>query len=115
MNNKEFTANELMAYLKQIPEEIRDCVKISIMLKDVRQVQIKEQLNVEECSNELSIYLNYIYENAIEGVSPGYNKISRNTGLTIETCRKIKGYLEQQGVVKTDGRQTFILNNNWAS
>jgi len=62
---------------------------------------------------DIQIYKNKMYElkeQTQKGiVSPGYIKISRETGLQQEVCRKIKGYLERTGTIKTVGSRTFIL------
>jgi len=64
-------------------------------------------------SIEVEEYLKYMYENATESdgelVSPGYIKISKNTSLSQEKCRKIKAWLEEEGTLKSEGGKTIIL------
>lgn len=67
-------------------------------------------------SEDVQKYLEYMYKTAKESkgelVSEGYIKISKNIGLTQETCRKIKAWLEQEGTIKSDGTKTIILDLN---
>lgn len=61
--------------------------------------------------DDLRIYIEYMLKNQKDDVSPGYLKIADETGLQRETARKIKGYLERTGTVKTEGSQTKILKS----
>jgi hypothetical protein len=67
-------------------------------------------------SEDVQKYLDYMYKTAKESkgdlISEGYIKISKNIGLTQETCRKIKAWLEQEGTIKSDGAKTIILKQN---
>ena len=61
---------------------------------------------------DIEKYLKYMYENAKDNISPGYIKISKNVdGLPQEKCRKIKAWLEQEGIVKNEGGRTLIVKN----
>lgn len=58
---------------------------------------------------DLRKYLDYMYKHQKDNISPGYQTISRNIDIDLETCRKIKAYLERTGKVETVGRKTVIL------
>ena len=60
-------------------------------------------------SDDINVYLDYMYNNAKDDVSPGYIKISNDTSLPIETCRKIKAHLEHLNVIGTVNRSTKIF------
>lgn len=60
---------------------------------------------------DIKTYINYMYDNSTNDTSPGYMKISEKTNLPLEVCRKIKGYLEQTNVTRTEGRTTKILKS----
>ena len=51
-----------------------------------------------------------MYDTQVAGISKGYINIAKNTGIATDTARKIKGHLEQLGIVKTDGNRTIILD-----
>lgn len=64
-------------------------------------------------TKDLKVYLNFMYQNAKDNVSTGYMTISKKTGLTIENCRKIRGFLERHGVIATEGTKTLIKKQGW--
>lgn len=59
--------------------------------------------------DQLKSYLEYMYNNACGNVSPGYQKICKDTGLPEEACRKIKGHLERTKVIEVIGNKTLII------
>lgn len=60
-------------------------------------------------TNEYKKYVNYMYDNAKNNISTGYNTIAKNIGIPVETARKIKAHLEQSGIVQVVGSKTIIL------
>jgi type II secretory pathway pseudopilin PulG len=62
--------------------------------------------------SDIAKYIKYMNETAVDGISQGYIKISKNIGLSQEKCRKIKGWLEQEGIIKSEGGRTVIVKNN---
>ena len=62
--------------------------------------------------SDIKKYLDYMYKTAENNISQGYIKISKNIGLSQEKCRKIKAWLEQEGIVKVEGGRTLIIKNN---
>ena len=67
---------------------------------------IKGGLDVEK----VKAYLNYMYNNSKEGISDGYIKISKAVGIKADEGRKIKAWLEGQGILKAEGGKTKIIN-----
>ena len=62
--------------------------------------------------SDIKKYLDYMYKTAENNISQGYIKISKNIGLSQEKCRKVKAWLEQEGIVKVEGGRTVIVKNN---
>ena len=54
-----------------------------------------------------------MYENSTHSapniLSPGYIRISKETGLSVESSRKIKGHLERLEIIVTHGKSSYIL------
>lgn len=62
--------------------------------------------------SDIKKYLDYMYKTQENNISQGYIKISKNIGLSQEKCRKIKGWLENEGIIKSEGGRTVIIKNN---
>lgn len=60
-------------------------------------------------NEDVKRYIEYMYENEKDNVSPGYIKISKDTNLELEKCRKIRAHLEHLNVLKSFERKTIIL------
>jgi hypothetical protein len=59
---------------------------------------------------KVKAYLEYMYENAENNISDGYIKISKEIGIKADEGRKIKSWLEGQGILKAEGGRTKIIN-----
>ena len=62
--------------------------------------------------SDIEKYLDYMNETAVDGISQGYIKISKNIGLSQEKCRKIKAWLEQENIIKSEGGRTRIVKKS---
>jgi hypothetical protein len=60
-------------------------------------------------SDMLSRYVNYMHAHQKDNISPGYRTIGNAIAIDIESARKIKGHLEQTGVITTVGNRTIIV------
>lgn len=60
-------------------------------------------------NEDLKKYVDYMYDNQKNDISPGYIKISKSLGLTPDTCRKIKAHLEHLNVIESNGKLTKIV------
>jgi predicted transcriptional regulator len=69
---------------------------------------------VNDFSNEdLQEYLTYIFENKVDdNISPGQNKISDNTNLSLKKVRAIRYFLEDKNIIKIDKKITYINTNS---
>jgi hypothetical protein len=63
--------------------------------------------------DDLKKYLKYMYDTHTHGVCKGYSSISSSINVPLETCRSIRKHLERQGIIKTDGTKTLILDYNY--
>lgn len=59
--------------------------------------------------DDIMKYLNRMYETAVKNVSKGYKTIGNDIEMDLEKARKIKGYLEQSGIIEVIGNKTFII------
>jgi len=69
--------------------------------------------NTSFSNTDLAVYIAKMHETKIlrkRGYeSRGYQWLSTETGIDEEVCRKIKGHLENTGIIKCEGLKTFIL------
>jgi len=82
--------------------------------QDLKPLEIGQSVFTSHAStdfdkSDILTYVNYMYTNKNGNESPGYQKIRAGTGLENEICRKIKGFLENMGIVKVCGSKTIIL------
>lgn len=54
-------------------------------------------------------YIDYMYKNQKNQISPGYIKISKDTGISLKKCRLINGYLEQNNIIRKENKKSIIL------
>ena len=69
--------------------------------------QYSQSNNIQK--KDIERYIEYMYDNSKGNESIGYMKIGKNTLLGVEKARKIKGYLENMDILKTEGVKTKIL------
>ena len=60
--------------------------------------------------DDLQKYLDYMYSNAKDNISPGYIAIGQQAGIGVENARKIKAYLERNGIIEVQRNRTIILS-----
>lgn len=60
---------------------------------------------------DLKRYLEYMYSTLKGNVSLGYRTIGQAINIDQETARKIKGALEQKGIIETVGNKTLVIRN----
>lgn len=76
------------------------------------QQETQEKTEVREANEtEIDQYLDYIFENEVGGISPGYKKTCTELGISFDKGRKIKSYLEMCGIIEVQGAKTVILVN----
>ena len=61
--------------------------------------------------DDLQIYWEYVQQHKNGNISPGYQRISSETGLNTEVCRKIKAYLERINAITVSGNKTIVLQD----
>jgi hypothetical protein len=73
-----------------------------------------ELLNNPKLNKELvKKYFDWMIKNKIgENISRGYKVIADGIEIDYETARKIKGYLEQEGILEVVGNRTIIKNTS---
>jgi hypothetical protein len=70
---------------------------------------VYDNQNDDFTDEELKEYLNYIYANKKDDVSPGQAKICENTSLSYKQVKAIRYFLESQHIIKIDARITILL------
>jgi hypothetical protein len=93
------------------PEHIvkPDARVIPLERKEVRAIGFNTDKEKEIDRKDWNKYVQYMYANAKNNVSPGYKHICSKVGIIEETGRKIKGALEQNEVIQTLGNRSIII------
>ena len=113
---------ELLKQYKHYPDEVlnidlqssqqapeADKNKVIGFKADAVKPIVKIHISNDFTDDELKIYTQYMNQNSNGNIAPGYKSISGQTGLKLETCRKIRGYLERLKKIETIANRTIIL------
>ena len=119
-SRKKERANTNLEKLKEIivavPERVIDKLHQKVVsVNPYEAIEVKEITNkpVEiTYSKDVEIVKNAILNYKDENISPSLSALQQLTGLSKNEIVNAKKELEQEGFIKTEGRTTFILDNN---
>jgi hypothetical protein len=115
MEFKYYKISEFLELINKIPKELHEIisVNVSIVKQDEPLIIDKEIKDIRQ--EDIDKYIDFMYKGAkkLDGklIAPGYIKLSKQTQMGLEKCRKIRGHLERLNVIKSLDKSTIILKS----